>query len=93
MKQLDILYKDYFDRLIIEDESIIGTANDILKYFKDEIKLQLDDNTLSFEEIRYNTNLILELLENLEKDNNIVDSKKIEVTYNPMGNFQYKECE
>lgn len=67
-----------------------GTVSDLLKKFIEEIKRQLDDNTLSFEEIHYNINIILDLFEELEKDEAICDKSRVIITVHPMGSFIYE---
>lgn len=78
------------NNIIVNDEEIIGKLEYIYKYFKEEIKKQLDDNNLSMEEIKQNFDeIFLILIEIEEKEQDNYD-EIFKVVYNPMGAYQYK---
>lgn len=80
---------------IIEfDDKHIGMVRDIRKTYREEISHQALNNDLDEEEIKYNINLILDLLVDIQ---DLEEDTLIEVKYNPMGSYQYtiyeqKEC-
>lgn len=80
------------NNIIYDNEKIIGTLENIWKFFKEEINRQMQDNTISFEELHYNTNEILELMEELE-ENKIDSDTLIQIEEHPMGGYVYKTIE
>lgn len=80
---------------IIElDDKHIGMVKDIRKAYREEISHQALNYDLDEEEIKYNLDLILDLLVDIQ---NLEEDTLIEVIYNPMGSYQYiiyeqKEC-
>lgn len=77
------------DNLKITGEEVIGKVKDVKEYFRYEVANQCM-SFLSYEELIYNSRLIFELIEALEEEN---DDLEIEVYFNPMGTYQYKEKE
>lgn len=76
------------------DDKYIGMVKDIRKAYREEISNQALNYDLDEEEIKYNLDLILDLLVNIQ---DLEEDTLIEVKYNPMGSYQYtiyeqKEC-
>ena len=75
------------------DDSIVGTMENVWKSYKEELKRQMDDNTISFEELRHNFTDILELMEEMESDTDIYSNTLVKIQENAMGGLNYKKLE
>lgn len=81
------------NNVIMYDDSIVGTFEDLWKNFKEELKRQMEDNTISFEELRHNFTDILELMEEMESDKDIYSNTLVKIQENAMGGLNYKKLE
>lgn len=79
--------------IIMIDDAIIGTMEDIWKSYKEELKRQMDDNTISFEELRHNFTDILVVMEQMESDADIYPNTLVKIQENAMGGLNYKRLE
>lgn len=77
------------NKVIEGDTYIIGNKENLWKYFKNEIIRQLDDNTLDFEEMRYNVDDMLEVFDFIQDDEAIDPDTIIKVEQHVMGGFVY----
>ena len=76
--------------VIFNDNDIIGTYENVWKFFKEEIKRQMDDNGISFQELNSNFKDILNIMEEIENDGDIYSNTLIVIKESPMGNLYYK---
>lgn len=81
------------NNIIMIDDAIVGTMENIWKSYKEELKRQMDDNTISFEELRHNFMDILEVMERLEEDVDVYSNTLIKIKENAMGGLTYKILE
>lgn len=79
--------------VIYVNDALIGTYEDIWKSYKEELKRQMDDNTISFEELKRNFMDILDVMEQMEDDINIYPNTLVIIKENAMGNLYYKRLE
>lgn len=78
------------NNIIYDNEKIIGTMENIWKFFKEEITREMQDNTISFEVMQHNFNDMLEVMKELEQDKNIYPNTLIKIEEHPMGGYIYK---
>ena len=76
--------------VIFNDNDIIGTYENVWKFFKEEIKRQMDDNGISFQKLNSNFKDILNIMEEIENDGDIYSNTLIVIKESPMGNLYYK---
>lgn len=76
--------------VIYVNDALIGTYEDIWKNYKEELKKQMDDNGISFQELNNNFKEILWLMERLEEDKNVYSNSLIMIKETPMGTLTYK---
>lgn len=69
------------------EDIIRDYVKNIKKIFREEVSNQAKDVFVGIEELTYNVELFLTLLNELDK---LDDDTFIEVFYNPMGLYQYK---
>ncbi len=81
------------EKVLFIDDAIVGTMENIWKSYKEELKRQMDDNTISFEELRHNFMDILEVMERLEEDVDVYSNTLIKIKENAMGGLTYKILE
>ena len=79
--------------VIYEDDSLIGTKDNIWKYFKEEIVLQIQDNTLGFEDVKSNINNMLQVMNEIQENENIYGNTLLKIRLNAFGDFYYKILE
>lgn len=79
--------------VIYENDGFIGTKDNLWKYFKEEIKRQLDDNTIDFEELKNNFSDILEVMEKIQENQDIYGNTLLIIKESPMGSLYYKILE
>lgn len=78
------------NNIIVNDEEIIGKLEYIYKYFKEEMKKQLDDNDLSIEEIKQSFDEIFLILIEIEENEQDNYNEIFKIVLNSMGAYQYK---
>lgn len=78
------------NNIIVNDEEIIGKLEYIYKYFKEEMKKQLDDNDLSIEEIKQSFDEIFLILIEIEENEQDNYDEIFKIVLNSMGAYQYK---
>lgn len=76
--------------VIYINDSLIGTYEDIWKYYKEELINQMNDNGISFQELNNNFSEILSLMEKLEDNKDIYSNTLISIKETPMGSLTYK---
>ena len=76
--------------VIYINDSLIGTYEDIWKYYKEELITQMNDNEISFQELNNNFSEILSLMEKLEDNKDIYSNTLISIKETPMGSLTYK---
>lgn len=76
--------------VIYENDGLIGTKENIWKYFKEEINKQLQDNNIDFETVRCNINDMLQVMEEIQENNDIYGNTLLIIKESPMGNLYYK---
>lgn len=76
--------------VIYINDSLIGTYEDIWKYYKEELINQMNDNGISFQELNSNFSEILSLMEKLEENKDIYSNTLISIKETPMGSLTYK---
>lgn len=76
--------------VIYINDSLIGTYEDIWKYYKEELIAQMNDNGISFQELNNNFSEILSLMEKLEDNKDIYSNTLISIKETPMGSLTYK---
>ena len=81
------------EKIIMVDDAIVGTMENIWKSYKEELKRQMDDNTISFEELKRNFTDILDVMEQMEDDMNIYPNTLVIIKENAMGGLNYKRLE
>lgn len=79
--------------VIYENDGLIGTKDNLWKYFKEEIKRQLDDNTIDFDELKNNFSNIMEVMGEIQENQDIYGNTLLIIKENPMGNLYYKTLE
>ena len=72
---------------------LIGTYEDIWKNYKEELKRQMDDNGVSFQELNSNFREILNLMEDIECNTDIYSTTLLMIKETPMGTLKYKVIE
>lgn len=77
--------------VIYENDGLIGTKDNLWNYFKEEIKRQLEDNTIDFDELKNNFSDIMEVMEKIQENKDIYGNTLLIIKENPMGNLYYKE--
>lgn len=80
------------EKILMVDDAIVGTMENIWKSYKEELKRQMDDNTISFEELRHNFMDILEVMEKMENEE-IYPNTLVKIKENAMGGLTYKILE
>lgn len=80
------------NNVIYVNEKLIGTKKDIWKYFKEEINRQLEDNAISFEELKDNINAMLDVMEKIQENENIYEETLLSIN-EYFGGFNYKVLE
>ena len=81
------------EKILMIDDAIVGTMENIWKSYKEELKRQMDDNTISIEELKRNFTDILDVMEQMEDDTNIYPNTLVIIKENAMGNLYYKRLE
>lgn len=79
--------------IIYENDAIIGTKENLWKSFKEEIKRQLDDNTIDFEELKNNFSDIMEVMGKIQDNQDIYNNTLLIIKESPMGSLYYKILE
>ena len=79
--------------VIYENDAIIGTKENLWKYFKEEIKRQLDDNTIDFDELKNNFSDVLEVMGKIQENQDIYGNTLLIIKESPMGSLYYKVLE
>lgn len=82
--------------VIYEDDYLIGSKENIWKFFKEEFCRQLQDNTIDFEELKNNFDEILELMRKIQENDDIYGNTLLKIKEQAMGGFTYsilKECD
>lgn len=79
--------------IIYEDDSLIGTKENIWKGFKEEINRQLQDNTIDFEELKTNINDMLQVMIEIQENQDIYCNTLLKIKESPMGSLYYKVLE
>lgn len=74
------------NKILELDNGHIGIVQDIRKAYREEISHQALNDDLDEEEIKYNINLILDLLVDIQ---DLEEDTLIKVVYNPMGAYQH----
>ena len=72
---------------------LIGTWEDIWKNYKEELKRQMDDNGVSFQELNSNFRDILNLMDDIESNGDIYSTTLLMIKETPMGSLTYKVIE
>ena len=81
------------EKILMIDDDIVGTMENIWKSYKEELKRQMDDNTINFEELKRNFTDILDVMEQMEGDINIYPNTLVKIQENAMGGLNYKRLE
>ena len=81
------------EKILMIDDAIVGTMENIWKSYKEELKRQMDDNTINFEELKRNFTDILDVMEQMEDDMNIYPNTLVIIKENAMGGLNYKILE
>ena len=81
------------EKILMIDDAIVGTMENIWKSYKEELKRQMDDNTINFEELKRNFTDILDVMEQMEGDINIYPNTLVKIQENAMGGLNYKRLE
>lgn len=81
------------EKVIYENDGLIGTKENIWKCYKEEIKRQLDDNTIDFDELKNNFSDILEVMEQIQENQDIYNNTLLIIKEHPMGSLYYKTLE
>lgn len=76
--------------VIYESDYLLGTKENIWKYFKEEINKQLQDNTIDFENLKENVNNMLEVMEEIQENQDIYNNTLLMIKENVYGNLYYK---
>lgn len=82
--------------VIFEDDYLIGSKENIWKFFKEEFCRQLQDNTIDLEELKNNFDEILEVMRKIQENNDIYGNTLLKVKGQAMGGLTYsilKECD
>lgn len=79
--------------VIYVNDALIGTYEDIWKNYKEELKKQMDDNGVSFQELNSNFREILNLMEDIETNVDIYSNTLLMIKETPMGSLKYKVIE
>ena len=76
--------------IIYNDIELIGSIENIEKFFKEEMKREINDN-LSFEEMKYNFNDIFDIILTIQEkeQENINNNCLFKIIECPMGGFIY----
>ena len=77
------------NNIIYEGDYLIGTKENIWKYFKEEINMQLDDNTIDFEELKNNFSNIMEVMGEIQENQDIYNNTLLKIKECAMGGFTY----
>lgn len=77
------------NKVIYEDDYIIGSKENIWSSFKEEINRELQDNTVYLEVLKTNINDILEVMIELDNNNNIYNDTLVKIKECPMGGYTY----
>lgn len=78
------IYKN--SNLIIDNETVIGTINDIKEYFRYELASQCMSMDVDDENLKINADLIFDLFDKLPQ----ISTTRIKVSYHPMGALMYE---
>ena len=81
------------EKVIYENDGLIGTKENLWKYFKEEIKRQLDDNTIDFETLQDNINNILEVMKQIQENQDIYGNTLLIIKQNNFEDLYYKTLE
>ena len=81
------------ENVLFYEDAIVGTMENIWKNYKEELRKQMEDNTISFEELKNNFNEILEVMEEMENDTNVCFDTLVKIQENAMGCLYYKVLE
>lgn len=76
--------------VIYENDALVGTKENIWKYFKEEIINQLHDNTIDFEILKDNINKTIEIMQEIQNNQNIYENTLLIIKENNFGDFYYK---
>ena len=79
-------------RIIEFDNEIVGKIEDLEKYLREEMVYQLKSYDLSIEEIKYNCNLMFDILLEIQENeqDNYNNECLFKIYQTPMGNYEYK---
>lgn len=76
--------------VIYKNDYLLGTKENIWKYFKEEINKQLQDNTIDFENLKTNVNNMLEVMEEIQENQGIYNNTLLMIKENVYGDLYYK---
>lgn len=79
--------------VIYENDYLIGTKENIWKCYKEEIKRQLDDNTIDFDELKNNFCDIMQVMGEIQENQDIYNNTLLIIKESPMGSLYYKTLE
>ena len=77
------------NKVIYEDDYIIGSKENIWRSFKEEINRELQDNTIYLEVLKTNINDMLEVMIELDNNNNIYNNTLVKIKECSMGGYTY----
>lgn len=79
-------------RIIEFDNEIVGKIEDLEKYLREEMVYQLKSYDLSIEEIKYNCNLMFDILLEIQENeqDNYNNECLFKIYQTPTGNYEYK---
>lgn len=81
------------NKVIYEGDYIIGSKENIWRFFKEEINRELNDNTIYLEVLKTNINDMLEVMVELENNHDIYDNTLVKIKECSMGGYTYKILE